>query len=65
MGEWVDLDAPVPGAPVNEPAPSSWMLSSFDLLRGTEVSDDPSKVPDALWDEFFTPKPAGTGTDDK
>ena len=65
MGEWVNLDAPVLGAPVADSAPSSWMLSSFDLLRGAEVSDDPNKVPDALWDEFFTPKATATGTDDQ
>ena len=61
MGEWVDLGAPVPGPSVTKSAPSSWMLSSFDLLSGAEVSDDPNKTPDELWDEFFTAKPTETG----
>ena len=57
MGEWVDLDSPPrPLAPDEQPEVSSggWLGSSFDLLRGTEVSDDPDTVPDALLDELFS-----------
>jgi hypothetical protein len=57
MGEWVDLDSPPrPLAPNERPEDSSggWVGSSFDLLRGTQVSDDPDTVPDALLDELFS-----------
>ena len=58
MGEWIDLDAPVERpAPIDLPEVSSggWVTSSFDLLRGTDVSDDPDTVPGELLDELFAP----------
>ena len=76
MGEWVD-SLPVP-ASAPEPAPETikamslqgdadghWLMSSFDLLSGSEVTEDPDTVPGDLFDELFSPKPdtpKGTGT---
>ena len=34
-----------------------WIVSSFDLLKGADVADDPDTVPDELFDELFPPKP--------
>jgi hypothetical protein len=56
MGEWVDPDAPaVKPTPSASPDDSSrsWAGSSYDLLGGAEVNDDPDTVPDSLIDEFF------------
>ena len=58
MGEWIDPEAPPAPAPANnlpEVSSGGWVASSFDLLRGTDVSDDPDTVPSALWDELFAP----------
>ncbi|MEO8059525.1 MAG: hypothetical protein ABI671_14505 [Burkholderiales bacterium] len=57
MGEWVDPDAlPEPPAPPEpEQAPdsssSSWMVSSMDLLNGTDVSEDHETSPGELFDD--------------
>lgn len=70
LGEWIDPDAAPPAKPeppAGEPpesASSGWRLSSYDLLRGTEISESPDTVPDALFDELFgppdkNPKPPG------
>lgn len=58
QGEWVDPDATPPGAKRDLPEVSSggWIMSSFDLLSGAEVSENPETVPDALFDELFPPK---------
>lgn len=59
QGEWVDRDAPVPSRPASlspEESSSSWVLSSFDLLEGADVSEDRDTVPDELFDELFGPK---------
>jgi hypothetical protein len=56
MGEWVDPDAPPPKPEVTglpEVSTGGWLASSFDLLSGTDVSDDPDTVPSALFDELF------------
>ena len=60
MGEWVDpLAAVAPLAQETvEGGSSNWVGSSFDLLQGTDVSDDPQTQPDTLWDEFFGPTEA-------
>lgn len=59
MGEWIDPDAPppvpAPSGSLPEVSSGGWVASSFDLLRGTDVSDDPDTVPNALWDELFAP----------
>lgn len=57
MGEWVDPDALPEPAPSPEPeqhaesASSSWMVSSMDLLNGTDVSEDHETSPGELFDE--------------
>jgi hypothetical protein len=57
MGEWVDPDAPAVKATRTSASPEdssrSWVGSSYDLLGGAEVNDDPDTVPDSLIDEFF------------
>lgn len=56
MGEWVDANAPIarpPGKDLPEVTSGGWVGSSFDLLSGADVSDDPDTVPNALWDELF------------
>jgi hypothetical protein len=57
LGEWVDPNIP-PEAPKKappEPSHGSWTRSSFDLLSGVDVADDPDTVPDDLFDEYFSP----------
>jgi len=60
-GEWVDPDliAAAAAAPGSKDSPEvssgGWVLSSFDLLSGTEISDSPGAVPDDLFDEMFPP----------
>ncbi len=66
-GEWVDL---VPqarpqanpqanaqaGKDLPEVSYGTWVTSSYDLLDGADVSDDPDTLPGELFDELFTPK---------
>ena len=62
QGKWVD-----PTKSRNEPPKENlpevsyggWASSSFDLLSGVDVSDDPDTVPDALFDELFPQKEDG------
>ena len=58
QGEWIDPDAPPLSGKSDLPEVSSggWIMSSFDLLSGAEVSENPETVPDALFDELFRPK---------
>ncbi len=61
-GEWIDRSAP-PRPPAARPTPitklpevstGGWLVSSFDLLSGTDVVDDgPNSVPSDLFDELF------------
>jgi hypothetical protein len=57
LGEYVEPDtaAPAPVAPKDQPEVSTggWILSSFDLLQGTEVNENPDTVPDDLFDQLF------------
>lgn len=62
QGQWVDptkspKDLPKENLP--EVSYGGWAASSFDLLSGVDVSDDPDTVPDALFDELFAPKANG------
>jgi hypothetical protein len=66
MGEWVDSHP----APEIDPVPARsltmrslpadedghWLMSSFDLLSGVEVTENPDTVPGELFDELFLPK---------
>ena len=61
LGEVVDPAAANPSHPGAKPAPKdrsevtsgSWVMSSFELLHGAEVNDDPNTVTDELFDELF------------
>jgi hypothetical protein len=60
MGEWVDKAAPVNSKPdkdLPEVSYGSWVTSSYDLLDGTEVIEDPDTLPGDLFDELFAPNP--------
>lgn len=59
-GEWVD-----PGA-VNDASPTSqlpevtsggYVMSSFDLLSGTDIDEDDTTIPGELFDELFAADP--------
>jgi hypothetical protein len=56
MGEWVDpahlVDEPtlVPNLP--EVSSGGWVISSFDLLHGTDITED-TTIPGDLLDELF------------
>lgn len=65
-GAWVEIHP----APKVQPAPvksqpmfslpaneeGHWLMSSFDLFHGTDVTEDPATVPDDLFDELFPPR---------
>ncbi len=60
MGEWIDKStppAPKPSSELPEVSYGSWVTSSYDLLDGTDVTDDPDTLPGELFDELFAPKP--------
>ncbi len=62
LGEFVDPSAPPPAsAPSDLPEASfsgGWIVSSFELLHGADVSEGTDTVPDELFDELFpSPKP--------
>ena len=57
LGEWVDPKLPAEPKPkeaLPEVSHGSWTRSSWDLLNGIDVNDDPSTVPDDLFDEYFS-----------
>jgi hypothetical protein len=59
LGAWVDLDAKpdasstslteLPEVSTN----GGWLVSSFDLLNGTDVQEVEDTMPGALFDEMF------------
>jgi len=60
MGEWVDKNAPIapkPSKDLPEVSSGTWVKSSYDLLDGTDVTEDPDALPAELFDELFAPKP--------
>lgn len=59
LGEFVDPNAVVPPTSRARPegAPGGWVVSSFELLHGTDISEGPETVPDDLFDELFPPVP--------
>ncbi len=62
MGEWVVKTAPVipaPKDPLPEVSYGTWVTSSYDLLDGTDVKEDPDTLPGELFDELFAPKQDG------
>lgn len=59
MGEWVKPAAqgnakPAEGMP--EVSYGTWVTSSYDLLDGADVIEDPGTIPGDLLDELFAPK---------
>jgi hypothetical protein len=62
QGHWVDPTKSRNGPPkgnLPEVSYGGWASSTFDLLSGVDVSDDPDTMPDTLFDELFAPKEAG------
>jgi len=58
LGEFVDPDAQPPRPATTDPEPGGWVMSSFDLLHGADISEGPDTVPDDVFDELFrTPDP--------
>ena len=60
QGEWVVIDAavaPKPSDELPEVSYGSWVMSSYDLLDGTDVIEDPDTLPGELLDELFAPRP--------
>jgi len=59
LGEFVDPDLPAPASKKARPegAPGGWIVSSFELLHGADISEGPDTVPDELFDELFPPPP--------
>ena len=55
LGEFIDPDAEVP--PVSPKSPDTaqpgWAISSFELMRGVDISEDPETVPADLFDQLF------------
>ena len=59
MGEWVKPSAqlkanPAEGIPQN--SHGTWVTSSYELLDGADVIEDPSTIPGDLLDDLFAPK---------
>ena len=52
-------DTPAPAIPNKKELPEvssgSWVTSSFDLLSGTDISEDNDTIPGELLDELFPP----------
>jgi hypothetical protein len=61
LGEWVDLNAepeavrPSPAELPEVTTKGGWLVSSFDLLNGTDVQEVEDTVPGDLLDEMFPP----------
>ena len=63
MGEWVDKEEPVvhkfslnadpPSTELPEVSYGSWVTSSYDLLDGSDVTEDPDTIPGELLDDLF------------
>lgn len=70
LGEFVDPSALPAGTADRTDRPEvfsgGWVMSSFELLHGTDVNEDPDTVPDDLFDELFpAPRPAPTPAEKK
>ena len=67
LGEFVDPQATPANQPKDQPEVSrgGWVVSSFELLHGTEISEGPDTVPDELFDELFAPAIKARKADDK
>ena len=66
MGEWVEVVLAPQIDPVAATSDATrsfaadedghWLMSSFDLLSGAEVTEDPDTMPGDLFEELFAPK---------
>ena len=59
MGEWVYKLAPTiakPSMELPEVSYDSWVTSSYDLLSGTDVSEESDTLPGDLFDDLFAPQ---------
>lgn len=68
-GEWVDpslAEQPSPASPLPEVTFGGYVMSSFDLLSGTDVDEDDTTIPGELFDELFAKdaKPAKKPVDE-
>ena len=58
-GSWVDpATSPIAAheMELSDVQRGGWTASSFDLLNGCDVTDDPNTLSDAQLDELFPPK---------
>jgi hypothetical protein len=59
QGEYVNpselVPAPKPPTQKAEPDPG-WLVSSFELIHGVEVTDETDSLPGELFDELFMKK---------
>jgi len=55
LGEFIDPDAQSAPIPIKTPdvAQPGWAISSFELMRGVDISEDPETVPAELFDQLF------------
>ena len=55
LGEFVDPDAQTPPVSVKslDISQPGWAISSFELMRGVDISEDPETVPADLFDQLF------------
>ena len=55
LGEFVDPDVQVPPVAVksSDTTQPGWATSSFELMRGVDISEDPETVPADLFDQLF------------
>ena len=55
LGEFIDPDAEVPqvSPKSTDIAQPGWAISSFELMRGVDISEDPETVPADLFDQLF------------
>ena len=68
MGEWVTEVTPVapkPSKDLPEVSQGPWVRSSYDLLDGADVSEDPDTLPNDLFDELFPPIPDASKNSEK
>jgi hypothetical protein len=59
MGEWVSKGSPVvhrPRKDLPEVCYGTWVISSYDLLSGADVTEEPDAFTAELFDELFAPR---------
>jgi hypothetical protein len=57
--------APVPTLPEATVSSGGWVVSSFELLHGADVTEGYDTVPGELFDSFFSPSPPPAPAADK